>query len=545
MLNPCLRQRLRCSVLLLGALFASSAVIAQTDNTAQALLDLLVKKGLVTPQEAAQLEQEAKANAAAAASAQASAPAAAGAAPVAPMPAAITRTPGGIGVPPDTVDVAPSPLAFRIGGANFTPFGFLDMTGVYRSTVVGSGIGTSFGSIPYSNTNSTTIGALSETRFSAQNSRLGLRVDEDVGTTKVLGYAEADFLGNAANNVTTVSNSNTLRMRVYFADLQLATGWEFLAGQDWSLLTPNRSGLSPIPADIFYTQDMDTNYQVGLTWARQAQFRIVYHAPENWTVGLSAEDPDQYVGSAATLPTANLNANQFDISAGSNSSGTTNANEIPDIIGKAAFDTKLAGGGKFHAEAAGLLSEFKINTYGSSGAINANNSKTGFGGAYNMIFTPIPNLNLVETAFVSEGGGRYISTGLGPDFVVSPLEDGAYNVALEFAEAAELGFEYMPVPQDTFFGYWGGAHFGRKEWQTGPTTYLGYGYVTGSNSQNKNIDEFTLGDTYTFWKNPSYGSMQLILQASLVQRVPWYVAPGAPDNAHTGMFYFDVRYTLP
>ncbi|MHB8541179.1 MAG: hypothetical protein ACYDCD_09600, partial [Candidatus Acidiferrales bacterium] len=35
-----------------------------------------------------------------------------------------------------------SPLFFRIGGANFTPLGFLDFTSVYRSTNVGSGIGT-------------------------------------------------------------------------------------------------------------------------------------------------------------------------------------------------------------------------------------------------------------------------------------------------------------------------------------------------------------------------------------------------------------------
>ncbi|HZZ59038.1 MAG TPA: hypothetical protein VFE31_14495 [Opitutaceae bacterium] len=530
---------MRFTALLFGAVFAGSAVFAQPESTAQALLDLLVKKGLVTPQEAAQLEQQAQANASAAA-----APAAAGTAPTAPLPAAITRTPGGIGVPPDTVDVKPSPLSIRIGGANVTPFGFLDLTGVYRSTLVGSGIGTSFGSIPYANTNGSTIGPVSEFRLSTQNSRLGLRVDSNVGSTKVLGYTEADFLGNAANNVTTVSNADTLRMRVYFVDTQFASGWEFLAGQDWSLLTPNRHGLSPVPSDIFYTQNMDTNYQVGLTWARQAQLRAVYHADTDWTIGVSAENPDQYIGSAVTLPTANLNANQFDISAGSNASGTTNANTMPDFIGKIAYDTKI-GDSAFHAELAGLLSEFKVNTYGGNGAINATDSKTGYGAAYNMILTPIPNLNLVETAFVSEGGGRYISTGLGPDFVVSPLQDGQYNVELEFAEAAELGFEYAPVPQDTFFGYWGGAHFGRQEWQTGPTSYLGYGYLTGSNSQNKNIDEFTLGDTYTFWKNPSYGSMQLILQASLVQRQPWYVAPGAPDNAHTGMFFFDVRYTLP
>ena len=31
--------------------------------------------------------------------------------------------------------------------------------------------------------------------------------------------------------------------------------FEFLAGQSWSLMTPNRNGLSPAPGDLFYSQD--------------------------------------------------------------------------------------------------------------------------------------------------------------------------------------------------------------------------------------------------------------------------------------------------
>jgi hypothetical protein len=41
-----------------------------------------------------------------------------------------------------------SPLAFKIGAADFTPFGFMDFTSVYRSTNVGSGISTNFAGIP-------------------------------------------------------------------------------------------------------------------------------------------------------------------------------------------------------------------------------------------------------------------------------------------------------------------------------------------------------------------------------------------------------------
>src|SRR5437879_13820202 len=41
-----------------------------------------------------------------------------------------------------------APLQLRIGSATLTPVGFMDFTGVYRSTNPGSGIGTNFGSVP-------------------------------------------------------------------------------------------------------------------------------------------------------------------------------------------------------------------------------------------------------------------------------------------------------------------------------------------------------------------------------------------------------------
>src|SRR5882724_9224895 len=61
----------------------------------------------------------------------------------------------------------PSPLYFEIGKAKFTPGGFVDFTSITRSANLGSGIATSFGSIPYNNT---TPGRLSEFHFSAQYS---------------------------------------------------------------------------------------------------------------------------------------------------------------------------------------------------------------------------------------------------------------------------------------------------------------------------------------------------------------------------------------
>jgi hypothetical protein len=59
-----------------------------------------------------------------------------------------------------------SPLSFKFGPAEFTPGAWADLTGIFRSTDIGSGTGTSFGSIPYNNTLPQV--ALSEFRFTAQ-----------------------------------------------------------------------------------------------------------------------------------------------------------------------------------------------------------------------------------------------------------------------------------------------------------------------------------------------------------------------------------------
>ncbi len=92
-------------------------------------------------------------------------------------------------------------------------------------------------------------------------------------------------------------------MRNVFVDVT-KNKFEFLAGQDWSMFTPNRKGLSRLPSDIFYSQAVDTNYQAGLVWARQGQFRFVYHPSEAIAMGVSFENPQQFIGGGVTLPSA-------------------------------------------------------------------------------------------------------------------------------------------------------------------------------------------------------------------------------------------------
>ena len=430
-----------------------------------------------------------------------------------------------------------SPLFFKIGGANFTPLGFLDFTSVYRSTDVGSGIGTSFGSTPFNG--ASPAGRLSETRFSAQNSRVGIKIDANPDNFTVTGYLEADFLGNAPGNLEVTSHSNTMRMRLYWVDVHRGK-WEVLAGQSWSMMTPNRTGISPMPGDIFFSQDMDTNYQVGLVWLRTPGFRVVYHANSNWTLGVALEDPEQYTGGLVTFP-AGFNTSQVDDTGGN----AKTPNAAPDVIAKVAYDTKLSGHA-FHIEASGLYRVFRLNT----AATNANVTKSGGGGSVNVNFEVVKNLHLIANSFWSDGGGRYIF-GMGPDFAVTTNAAGNFVPSPLHAGSGIAGFEYQFTPQTMFYGYYGGAYFGRNFQATtgtsGTTTYTGYGFPGSGSAQNRTIQEATFGVIETLWKNVKYGDLKIITQGSYLSRNPWSntATPGNANSAHLGMAFVDLRYDLP
>lgn len=436
----------------------------------------------------------------------------------------------------DAEKVKESPLSFRIGGADFTPGGFMDFTTIFRSTNVGS-LGTNFFAIPFS---TNLQGHLTETRLTAQNSRISLKAASKFGKNDVTGYYEMDFLGNDASNVFVTSNSHTLRQRLFWLDLKRGK-WEILGGQSWSWLTPNRVGVSPNPSDIFYSQDMDFNYQVGLTWTRAAQFRVAYHPNKNWAIGVAIENPEQFAGQGAEVifPFA-LNViltPQFDFA---NNSATPNIH--PDIIPKIAYDTDI-GGKHFHVEAVGLLTSVKTTTL--PGGTFTSSTKTGGGGSLNVNLEVVKNLRLIANSFISDGGGRYIF-GMGPQAVVRP--DG--TPSLVHSGSGIGGFEYQITPQTMLYGYYGGAYFQRNFFPDPtnplPGRFAGFGFP-GSNAliTNRAIQEGSVGWIQTFWKNPQYGALQLITQGAYLTRAPWFVPNGAPKNAHLGMGWVDMRYVLP
>jgi hypothetical protein len=441
-----------------------------------------------------------------------------------------------------------SPLSFKIGDAQFTPGGFMDFTSVFRTTGTGNGIGTTFNGIPFINAPSG-VASTPETRFSAQNSRISLKVDAPVGDGKITGYVEADFLGAIAQNANVTSNSDTFRMRLYFGDYRRGK-WEVMAGQDWSMLTPSRKGLGIMPADVFFTQNMDTNYQVGLPWTRQPQFRVMYHPSDEWTMGVSVENPDEFLfsTSAVGFPTAFVPFEpQLDATSGGTLATPPTPNWLPDFIFKVA-DDHMFGDKLFHIEASGLLSEFRIFTPSSiTTTTNITSHATGGGGSVNLNLELFKNFHLIANSFFSDGGGRYL-LGSGPDLVVKQLTaTSPFLPSLVHAYSGIGGFEYQLSKKTLLDFYYGAAYYGRDVQvnPVGGARNIGYGFSGSSNADNRLINEYTVGWTQTLWGSPNYGSLKIITQGSYLNRAPWFVATGQPKDAHLFMVYADLRYTLP
>lgn len=465
---------------------------------------------------------------------------------------------------------AKSPLSFRIGGAEFTPGGFVDFENVFRSTNTTNVAATNFWTIPYSNT---VQGHLTEYRATGQYSRFNLKTTAKYGKNDITGYLEFDFNGNDAVNVFVTSNPHTDRLRLYWLDLRRGK-WEFLGGQSWGMLTPNRVGVSPFPSDLATTYNEDAQIQVGINYTRAAQFRAAYHFNDNFVWAFGIENPQQYVGQAETIFPAAFNAqlgNQFDNNA--NLAGVPNV--APDIISKMAFDDKFAGGRQFHFELGGLFTTAKsaiLPTF--TGATF--HQQTAYGGGIQAALNfeifhgkEGRNLRFVANGLWGPGVGRYL-IGMAPQAVVKP-EVSTVGPGFDAAPImvhsgnALVGLEFLPHPKSQFGVYAGGMYAQRLAFpditattglpavaiscQPGDPALklpcIGFGGTNSANSANRAVQELTLDWTQTFWKNPQYGAVLMVTQASYVSRSPWFVAAGAPKDAHLGMGYVSLRYVLP
>jgi hypothetical protein len=374
--------------------------------------------------------------------------------------------------------------------------------------------------------------------LSPQNSRIGFRVDGNWKDVHFTGYNEFDFLSSASPTSVGVTNGAFVpRLRLFWVDVRKGK-LELLAGQSWSMLVPNRSGISALPSDLFYSQVIDVNYMAGLPWTRQPGIRVLYHPSDQVTMGVSFENPNQYIGGSAggsgiTLPAAaSLTAvagAQLD-----NTTGNyyTTPNLTPDIIGKVAFDPNS----KVHFEMAGIVRTFKIW----NSANNSYSTIAGGGGSINANFEVAKGLRLVTNNFYGAGGGRYLF-GQAPDVVVQA--DGSLKTVTSggFVEGFELTHK-----NTLYYAYYGNIYIDRAALlDANGKTPIGYGYTGSPNSQNRSIQEISFGFNQTIWKDARFGAINFMGQYEYLLRHPWFVALNTPKGTHDSTIYFNLRYTLP
>lgn len=454
------------------------------------------------------------------------------------------------------------PNALRFRGITITPGGFLEAAGIFRNRNENASVNSAAGdfNIPFSGSAN---GQLSEFRFDARQSRLTLLGEGKIGSNKVSGYYEVDFLGAAPTANENQSNSFNPRQRQLWGQAAFANGVTFTGGQQWSLFTLTRKGMEN--RNEFLPMTINAQYVIGYDWARQPAFRVMKNFHDKAWLGFAVENASTVLnvsgvgitvtGNPATL--AGIPLSGFNTSANAQSpngnftlSNTPGANGVstnvaPDVAAKFTLEP---GWGHFEVKGVGRF--FRDRYKGSS--------DTTLGGGFGLAaILPLmkSKLDLIAEGSLGNGVGRYGSGG-GADVTLRP--DGTIQPMRTYHAIA--GPEIHVGKNLDMYAYAGGEYYKRTYTLVTATSSLGYGSplmtntgcnaeqtgttaVPGCGNNTRAALEFTPGFWYRFYKG-SAGTVQWGVQYSYSSRGLWRGVGGAPD-ANLSQVYTSFRYYLP
>jgi hypothetical protein len=436
------------------------------------------------------------------------------------------------------------PTQLRFKGITITPGGFLEAAGIYRSHNENGDVGSTFGNIPFSGTANAGV---SEFRGSARQSRISLLAEGQLGSAKLSGYYEMDFLGAAPTANELQSNSFNPRQRQLWAQAELDNGWSFVGGQTWGLLSTNRKGLAPRQEYLPLT--IDSQYVVGFTWTRQWGARVTKKLNDRTWIAFALENPETSL--SVTNPPPNVfgfNNSPNATSPGSlltlnNTPGATGVSTdlAPDVIAKVVFEP---GWGHYEVKAVGRFFRDRIN--------GSNNYTAGGGFGVAAILPAQRKLDLIFQGLAGSGIGRY-GAGAGSDVTLRP--DGSIVPIRAFQALG--GAEFHPAPKLDLYAYFGDEYWGRAAYIDSTGRGVGYGSSLNDNSgcqvevsnsspcqaQNRDLWQAQPGFWYRFYKGTS-GTMQLGMSYSYTHRSTW-VGTGVEPNGIENMVITSFRYYLP
>ncbi len=449
-----------------------------------------------------------------------------------------------------------STASIHYKGLTLTPVGFVAAEGVWRQRNLTADIGSSFNAIPFSGT---TNANMSESRLTGRQSRIGLLATGANGDTKYSGFWEADFLGVGTSSNANESNSYVLRVRQFWASVAASNGWTFGAGQSWTLLTTNKTGLAYRSEEVPLT--IDAQYAAGFNWARQPGFRITDKISDEVSFGLAIEG-SQTTFSGRNLPTT------YGFVIGQAGGSTLNATTTystdlaPDVIAKLAFDPKGMG----HWEVKGIVSELRDRivdpTNVAGGSRNVTSQAWGVGAGF---YVPV----MVDGRDVMDFGvsGLY-GTGIGR-YGTSQLPDATFgsdgSLTPIKASMALVSLESHPTSNFDLYAYAGAEYADRTDFVNAAGKGAGYGSALNSNAacqtellptnqttpnggscnaDTRALWQANFGFWYRFYKGAA-GTVQWGMQYSYTSRNTWSDTAGNQPQAIDNMLFTSFRYILP
>ncbi len=477
----------------------------------------------------------------------------------------------------------------QVGGITITPGGFLAGESVFRSKTTNSDINSAWNSIPYVNT---PLSRTNEYRLTGRQSRLALLAEGAITPSVIAsGYAEFDFLGAGTTSNATDTNSYAPRIRQLYAALDMTDyGIHAMAGQMWSLATLNSKGITP--RNEITPPTIDGQFLPGFVFARQAGVRLTKDFDRKLWLSLALEEAQTTFtngacsGSALSGTTNGAGEAQSASGVGiATPSGLTalcaatasgagfsqygqpySLNHLPDIIGKAAYEARIANR-DVHIEGMGLYKDLYDASYTPSvltatAGAPATGIKThdvggyGFGGG--LIAPVLPKtLDFQISALAGRGIGRY-GAGLLPDATV-----GVNGQLRAIGEVIGLaGFTLHATPSIDLYAFGGLEREGRS-YGNYDGTLFGYGLPNaanyGCNLVGANAATCT-GQTHQLWQltggfwdklyKGTYGEVRVGAQYSYTQRDGFgtqvTTAPTAVQAASAGLTVAQAsRYVTP
>ena len=460
------------------------------------------------------------------------------------------------------------PTTIHFKGITLTPGGFLAAESVYRTRALGAGLNSPFNTIPMPGASTTNV---SEFFGSGRQSRISLLAEGKVGSMKMGGYYEADFLSAGVTSNNNESNSYTLRQRQVWAQAALDSGWTFTGGQQWSLVTETKKGMDNRTEALPMT--IDPQYHVGFSWARQYGFRIVKNLNNKVWFGFSVENPQATLTSHGNV--ANFLVGTAGVTGGLyNNQANYSFNPSPDLVAKMVFEPGFG-----HYEVFGVYSRFRDRVFpcedvasttlcgGSTtagpnalGAFNSSKNGGGIGANARWSFDH-KHLDFGLHGMGGSGIGRYGSTGLADTAVRA---DGSLYLVKSLQGLTTLEVHYPKV--DIYFNT--GAEYAGRAASFDPVTgkLVGYGAPTFNNAgcyfetapgsggfapgslanctaDTRVMIEGTAGFWHKIHDGPK-GRIQWGLQYSYFDRQTWSGAGGEPHGIDN-MIFSSFRYYLP